>query len=206
MKIVGIGLNKTGTSTLKTCMETWGFKHVTYNLDAFNAYRERDWDYLKSVADEHDSFENWPWALMYEQFDDWYPDAKFILTVRKDAQTWFKSLSRHGQNMGPLTDFEIYIYGYAVPKEHKREHIEFYNQHNSKVKKFYENRPDKLLEVCWENGDGWKELADFLNLDAPNVPFPHSNKTPNYYQKLERKYRPILGKYKQMIFGPKNSN
>ena len=185
-------------------MKTLGFNHITYNLDAFNAYREDDWAYLKSVADEHDSFENWPWALMYEQFDDWYPDAKFILTVRKDAQTWFKSLSRHGQNLGPLTDYEVYIYGYAVPKEHKQAHIEFYNQHNSKVKMFYKNKPGKLLEVCWENGDEWKQLADFLNIDSPDIPFPHSNKTPSRYQKLERKYRPILGKYKQMILGSKN--
>ena len=35
--------------------------------------------------------------------------------------------------------------------------------------------PDDLLEVCWENGDGWNELATFLGCELPTSPFPHAN-------------------------------
>lgn len=203
MKIVGVGLNKTGTSTLKTCMKAWGFNHMTFDLDAFNAYRDNDLDYLKAIVDSHDSFENWPWALMYEQFYQWHPDTKFILTTRKDAQTWFKSLSKHGKSLGPLTDYEIYIYGYANPSENKQAHIDFYHRHNQEVQSFFKDKPEKLLQLCWEQGHGWDELSQFLNLHPPGLAFPHSNKTPTTMQKLEKKYRPILGRYKQKIMGKK---
>ncbi len=202
MKVIGIGLNKTGTSTLKTCMKTWGYKHMTFDLDAFNAYREKDFDYLRQITDAHDSFENWPWALMYQRLYDWYPDAKFILTIRKNPQTWFKSLSRHGKSLGPLTDYEIYIYGYANPNENKQAHIDYYCRHNREVAEFFQDKPGKLLTVCWENGDGWNELSEFLNLKQPDVDFPHSNKTPSMLKKMETKYRPILGRYKQKILEP----
>ena len=201
MKVFGIGLNKTGTSSLKTCMKLWGFNHMSFDLDAFNAYRNKDWVYLKSICDAHDSFENWPWALMYEQLDAWYPDAKFILSVRSDAQTWFKSLSKHGKRIGPLVDYELYIYGYAVPDENVQAHIDYYNNHNKKVEDYFANRPGRLIKVCWEQGDGWSELSAFLNQPPPQSEFPHSNKTPNLYEKLERKYRPILGRYKQKWLG-----
>ncbi len=201
MKVIGVGLNKTGTSTLKTCMKLWGFNHCTFDLGAFNAYRNNDWEYLKRIADEHDSFENWPWALMYDRMYNWYPDAKFILSVRKNAETWFKSLSRHGKRIGPLVDYELYIYGYADPDENKQAHIDYYHKHNQMVETFFAGQSDKLLKVCWENGHGWNELSQFLQLRPPQEDFPHSNKTPSLYEELERKYRPILGRYKQKIFG-----
>lgn len=167
--------------------------------DAFSAYRNQDWVYLKSICDLHDSFENWPWALMYEQLDDWYPDAKFILSVRKDDQTWFKSLSKHGKRFGPLVDYELYIYGYGVPDKNKQAHIDYYNNHNKKIENYFADNPGKLIKVCWEQGDGWPELGRFLNRKPPQSEFPHSNKTPNLYEKIERKYRSITGRNKTKI-------
>lgn len=201
MKVIGVGLNKTGTSTLKTCMYQWGFKHISYDLDAFKAYRNKDWKYLWKITDVHDSFENWPWALMYEQMYEWYPDAKFLLTVRKDAETWFKSLSNHGKRMGPLVDYEQYIYGYAIPDDNQAAHLRFYQEHNAAVEAFFTDKPGQLMKLCWENGDGWPQLGRFLNLAPPATEFPHANKTLSFFEKLERKYRPILGKYRRRWFG-----
>ena len=174
---------------------------MSFDLDAFNAYRNEDWAHLKSICDQHNSFENWPWALMYEQADKWYPDAKFILSVRKDADTWFTSLSKHGKRIGPLVDYELYIYGYAIPDENRQAHIDYYHAHNQKVENYFADKPGKLIKVCWEQGDGWQELATFLNRRPPQSEFPHSNKTPSLYEQLEQKYRPILGRYKRKILG-----
>jgi hypothetical protein len=44
------------------------------------------------------------------------------------------------------------------------------------VRAYFAGRPDDLLEVCWEAGDGWKELASFLGQPVPALPFPHLNK------------------------------
>jgi hypothetical protein len=32
------------------------------------------------------------------------------------------------------------------------------------------------LELCWENGDGFEKLCNFLNFDVPSVSIPHANK------------------------------
>jgi len=197
MKIVGVGLNKTGTSTLKACCHYWGLKHATYDLEAFELYRERKWDRLNGLMDKYDSFENWPWALMYRQFDDRFPGAKFILTTRKDPQSWFRSLCNHSKRLGPLVDFEQYIYGFADPCRHKKEHLAFYRSHNAEVAEYFRDRPGKLLTACWESGDDWEELCAFLGRPIPETDFPHANKTPRLWDRFESAVRPRLGRVKQ---------
>ena len=76
------------------------------------------------------------------------------------------------------TKYRREIYGYEMPHEHKNKHTQFYENHNKSVKKYFKDRPQDLLEVCWETGDGWRELAEFLNLELPDIPFPHANKSP----------------------------
>ena len=174
-KVVGIGLNKTGTSTLGVCLQHWNMKHTSYSLEAFRAWRERDYTRALRQASHFDSFEDWPWPLLYKEFDRAFPDTKFILTRRKDAETWFESLRKHAELTGP-TEFRKVIYGYAMPHKHKDEHIRFYEQHLEEIRRYFKTRPGDLLEVCWEEGDGWDKLAGFLGLARPEVPFPHANK------------------------------
>ncbi len=116
------------------------------------------------LVGEYDSFEDWPWPLIYKGIDEAFPEAKFILTTRQCPDVWFASLCRHAERHGP-TIFRKLIYGFEMPHSHKREHIHYCN-------------PSKLLEVCWENGDGWEELSNFLALPSPDIPFPHTNKWP----------------------------
>lgn len=176
MKVVGIGLNKTGTKTLGTCLKYWGLRHITYNHQAFDLWRNSDYGALMEWVGAYDSFEDWPWPLLYREIDEAFPGTKFILTTRKDSATWFKSLCDHAVRTGP-TQFRKYIYGFEMPHEHKAEHIEFYERHNQSVREHFKSRPGCLLEVCWENGDGWKELAGFLGLPDPGIPLPHANKS-----------------------------
>ncbi len=177
MKVVGIGLNKTGTKSLRGCLLHWGYNHFTFDLDSFHQYQRGDYDALWQTMRTHDSFEDWPWPLLYREIDAEFPGTKFILTVRKNPKVWFASLCKMAVRLGPLTDYEQHIYGYAMPHGHKDEHIQFYEAHNQAVEAHFKDRPEQLLKVCWENGDGWQELADFLGKPVPDQPFPHINKT-----------------------------
>ena len=177
MKIVGIGLNKTGTTTLGTCLVHWGFKHISYSKPAFDLWRKNDFDKLWQFTHNYDSFEDWPWPLVYREMDEKYPGSKFILTTRKNSETWFRSLCKHAHRTGP-TEFRKVIYGFEMPFEHPTEHMEYYVRHNRAVREYFHNRQNDFLEVCWENGDGWNELSEFLNLPRPSTPFPHSGKSP----------------------------
>lgn len=177
MKVVGIGLNKTGTTTLGVCLRQWGFRHASWNRQAFDLWmHSRHRELLDWVAD-YDSFEDYPWLLLYAEIDQRFPGSKFILTRRESAERWYKSICAHSKWTGPH-DVNRLVYGHALPYGHEADHVDFYQRYIDTVRAYFDTRPGDLLEVCWEEGDGWNELAGFLGREAPNQPFPHANKTP----------------------------
>ncbi|TAM96045.1 MAG: hypothetical protein EPN40_09640 [Rhodanobacteraceae bacterium] len=177
MKIIGIGLNKTGTTTLGACLKIWGLSHLAFSESAFDLWQRNEIPELLEMAEAFESFEDWPWPLVYRPFDEKFPGSKFILTLRSSADIWFASLCKHADRTGP-TRFREAIYGYAMPHDHKDRHIQIYEDHLAAVRSYFAHRPGDLLEVCWENGDGWEELARFLGYRTPTVPFPHMNRSP----------------------------
>lgn len=192
MKVIGVGLNKTGTTTLGLCFEHWGLSHIACNREAFELWRQREYVALLKWIEEYDSFEDWPWPLIYKEIDQAFSDTKFILTRRKDAGTWFKSLCKHAKRTGP-TDFRKCIYGYEMPHHHKKEHIRFYEAHLKSVRAYFKDRPDNFLEVCWEEGDGWDQLAAFLGFESADIPFPHAKKSPTFLQKAKSLTKRLSG-------------
>ena len=188
MKVVGVGLNRTGTTTLGVCMRTWDLRHQSCDPEAFQLLQRGELEALLDVVEQHDSFEDWPWPLVYEAIDRRFPDCKFILTRRKNPEAWFDSLCRHSLKTGP-TEYRRFVYGHAMPQQHREHHLRYYAEHNRKVEQHFEGRPDKLLTVCWEDGDGWEQLAEFLNLPVPSTPFPHANKSPSMLRRWLKRVR-----------------
>ncbi len=173
-KVFGIGLNKTGTKTLGECFKVFGFKHYSYDFNLLNEYSNNNYQKIFEVCNEYQSFEDWPWPLLYKEFEKEYSDAKFILTIRKNPDTWFESLCRHAIKTGPTETREI-VFGFPMPHDHKKHHIDFYNKHNSEVIEYFKGREDKLLIINWEKDSGWQELAEFLGFPVPQIPLPHLN-------------------------------
>ncbi len=183
-KVVGIGLNKTGTKTLRTMLTAWGYRNRTYDSNtttespSFDLLQAGNIEQLIRLMDEYDSFEDWPWPLLYREIDQRYPDARFILTTRKDADTWYRSLCNMAVRIGPFPLFEKHVYGAAMPQGHRQQYVACYQQHNAQVREYFRDRPGKLLEVCWELGDGVPEVAAFLGTDASAVQPSHANRSP----------------------------
>jgi len=175
MKIFGIGLNKTGTKTLGACLQHFGCQHLFYQFDNLRAFSQGDFSALLEKIERFDSFEDWPWPLMFELLDVHFPDSKFILTKRKTPDIWFKSLCQHAIRTGPKEARRL-VYGYEMPHHYRQQHIDFYNAHNQKVIDYFKGKPKKLLVVCWEEGEDWGELCRFLGKPQPDIPFPHFNK------------------------------
>lgn len=182
MKVVGIGLNKTGTKTLKHCLTHWGMNHQSYDLKAFQLFRDGKIEELLSWMEEFDSFEDWPWPLFYREIDERFPDAKFILTTRLTPDRWYQSLCKMAVRMGPFKDYERHIYGHAMPQGKREEHIRFYERHNEEVEGYFADRPHKLLKLCWEDGDNNDiRLASFLGCEPLKEPIPRINKSVPVY-------------------------
>lgn len=162
--------------------------HISHDLRALKLWKTSQWDKLYPIIDAHRSFEDVPWPLMYQHLFERYPNSKFILTIRKSTDTWFKSLANHALKTGP-TEHRRLIYGYSMPQENEIFHREFYEKHNKEIIQFFEKKaPNKLLVVCWEREDQWGEICQFLDKKIPNSPFPHLNRhQPTGYKKWLKK-------------------
>ena len=114
IKIIGAGFPRTGTTTLKRCLETLGYNHV-YHMKELLVNPERlhywkqlsetgdtDWENLYEGYDATVDFPGYPW---YKEHMKQYPDAKVILTVR-DFEAWYKSVDNTVYRAGPQTPFE----------------------------------------------------------------------------------------------------
>ena len=67
------------------------------------------------------------------------------------------------------------VYGCTVFD--KRKFSRAYVKHVRAVRKYFKNKPDKLLVVDITKGNGWEKICPFLGKEIPNDDFPHSNKT-----------------------------
>lgn len=178
MKVFGIGLSKTGTTSLGVALSQLGFYHLHGpDVNSIGYWQKEDWKKLRERIEAYDSFEDWPWGLLYEKIDEWFPDSKFILTKRSSPEVWFESSVEFRKVKGP-SPLRKSIFGFSQPlPKNKGPHIMFYKSHLNEVRKYFHDKPNKLLEVCWEEGDGWKELCDFLEVKTiPNKLFPHKNR------------------------------
>lgn len=188
MKIFGIGIIKTGTTTLGTCLKQLGFNHVSCSQNLLEEVKlKKDFTKVFSVVEKHESFEDLPWLLIYKELDKQFPNSKFILTTRKNKEIWLNSYEKHCYRLrNPYK--RLLAYGYPSTKGYEKEHLEIYENHIKNVKDYFKDKPNKLLEVCWEQGDGWKEVCKFLHKPVPESKFPWKNKAPIHFPSLSPRH------------------
>lgn len=193
MKIFGIGLQKTGTTSLGIALAQLGYRHRTFSQAMMLCVGEGLLEPAFAFVDLFDSFDDLPWPLIYRELDARYPGSRFILTTRRDSQSWIRSMRRHALRMGPKEHRRL-AYGHSMPFGHEAEYITRYEHHNREVRDYFRDRPGDLLEVCWETGAGWAELCAFLGKPIPALPFPHVNKAE------EHRARRLRGTAKWLLF------
>ena len=167
MKIFGIGWAKTGSTTLGECLKALGYIHQSQALDLVGDIADGNMSRIHSVAKNKDSFDDWPWIILYVELDQMFPSSKFILTERS-TQNWEASAE--------LNRIRQILYGLPFPNVTETELIGRYEKHCHDVKSYFLHRPEDLLVCNWEKGDGWDCLCKFLNKPVPLINFPHANK------------------------------
>jgi hypothetical protein len=198
MKVLGVGLGRTGTLSLHRAFEILNLRSIHYDqirlrdvLDGSNCHPNfRRYDDVDAVTDI-------PTAYFYREILDAYPDCKAVLTVR-DVDSWWQSSIRHN-DQDPVTEPSLwdralsrvsastaarlerhrfktavrnYVYGSAVPREflYKRKFLEY----NERVRSDIPGH--RLLVMNIIAGDGWELLCPFLGVPIPSEPFPHEHK------------------------------
>jgi hypothetical protein len=195
LRVVGAGVGRTGTESLKQALERllggpcYHMLEVIQRPEMFAYWSAAargepvDWD--EAFAD-YVACVDWPAAAYWPEISAAYPDALVLLSVRSSPDVWFRSASdtifKHlAQAGGPVPPgfeenseailgmLERFTKDVLNPDAAKAA----YEAHNQKVR---DTIPaDRLLE--WQPGDGWEPICDRLGIDVPDEPFPHANTT-----------------------------
>jgi hypothetical protein len=167
-KVFGIGLSKTGTSSLTAALKRLGYKakHYPHLFQVIETAKKCD-----AVTDT-------PVIVYFEALDRLWPTAKFILTVR-DEDEWIDSCRRHYAKK-PVSKIMAWklrnrraVYGMnGFDAAH---FCQVARTHRKRVEAHFADRPGKLLVLDICAGEGYERLCPFLGLPVVKEKFPHKN-------------------------------
>jgi hypothetical protein len=176
-RVFGIGLNKTGTTSLRDALELLGYKSLHGGRLETMVLVQKAIDegkpMLTYLDPDLEAFTD-VFGLTYYFFlaDVQYRGARFILTVR-DLDVWLDSRRRHVEKNQQLKDAGEYR-GEFVSVNVDAWATE-YRRHEAVVRAYFADRPDDLL-VFDLSREGWEPLCEFLDHPVPEAPFPWANR------------------------------
>lgn len=175
MKIFGIGLSRTGTTSLSKAFALLGYDLIHYPSE----------EQLHDLGPAIGACDL-PVARFYKDLDKRYPGSKFIYTVR-EKESWLKSIKRHMDakpyatlnEWGKKNRDAVYEWTYFD----RNNYLKNYDEHDKDIREYFDGREEDLLEIDICSGEGWEKMLPFLEkmgLPLPSniedIPFPHSNK------------------------------
>jgi hypothetical protein len=182
-KVFGLGLSKTGTSSLTEALNLLGIPAVHYPHDERTYQELLAGHYRLSILEEFQAASDIPVAPFYAQLDRAFPGSKFVLTVR-EREAWLRSCEVHWRLMDEwldnFPDFKRFhefacAASYGTLQFERERFSRAYEEHERNVRDYFRQRPGDLLVLDICGGEGWEKLCPFLELDAPPVAFPHAN-------------------------------
>lgn len=192
MQLIGAGLGRTGTHSLKVALEmllggtchhmTEVFAHpAEIPVWAAAASGEPvDWQAL--LAD-YDAIVDYPGAGVWREIAAAFPDVPILLSTRASAQEWWDSASATilAARPRPADTEDERLRRVMVDGMFRRTLgddltdadavMAAYDAHNAAVRA--EVPADRLFE--YQPGDGWAPLCAALGRPIPDEPFPHTN-------------------------------
>ncbi len=176
MKIFGIGLARTGTTSLAKALELLGYKsvHVECNVMEIS---DDTFSINKDVIEDNDAIVGTPLCPCYETLAKNYPDSLFILTIR-ESESWLKSCSLSFTEKLPMDENHraLHCWLYDSILFDKEKFLKGYMNYVNKVLTLFNRINNKifLYNIC--SGYQWLPLCDFVGKDIPACPFPHESK------------------------------
>ncbi len=202
LSVIGVGVGRTGTYSLKLALEHLGFgpchhmeevikdppHHVPIWMAA--AQGKPDWE---NAYKGYNSAVDWPTASFWRELSDRYPKAKFVLTLRS-TESWVQSFSETIQKliggkdmappqMHPFIDMGIAVLGKAgfTAKQDHDALAKAFEAHTDAVKA---GVPKNRL-LIYEVKQGWAPLCEFLGKSTPADPFPRTNDRKDFWDRIK---------------------
>jgi hypothetical protein len=199
LKVIGAGLGRTGTLSLKQALETLGFGPCYHMMEVFkNPAAAGWWDAVAdgagpgwdAIFEGYASTVDWPSSTFYRELVAANPTAKVILTER-DPDEWFTStqatIFNRDYTAEPTNMFESMarkVIGRMFDmRMHDRDWvIGKFLEHNAEVRRVIP--ADRLL--VYFAADGWGPLCDFLGVAPPADAMPNVNSTREFQARVAR--------------------
>ncbi|WP_017732388.1 sulfotransferase family protein [Nafulsella turpanensis] len=190
-KIFGIGLSKTGTTSLGAALEILGYKTKDFPSIKYIPH------FLLYIKDKHlqhyDAFTDVPVIPFYKKLDKKFPGSKFIYTYR-EKEDWLRSCELYPRfNLPfrklPLKIIKLRTQVYGTYKFDRNKFSDAYDRHHADVMSYFKEKPEQLLCMNIIKGEEWEPLCNFLNHPVPAVPFPSRNTRKNNYDGHLLKYQ-----------------
>jgi hypothetical protein len=194
-KVFGIGLSRTGTTSLTEALKLLGYKalhfpdHKVTQSEVYAFFASQSGCINLSILMDHDAITDTPVCCLYKALDKSYPGSKFILTIR-EKESWLHSCERYWKEVlmpliqtGPDHPYKYIrfinekVYG---AQDYDREIFSgVYDTYNTEVVQYFRDRPQDflILHIC--GGEGWSKLAPFLGATIPKASFPFENRLQN---------------------------
>ena len=202
LKVIGAGMPRTGTLSLKTALEQLGFGPCHHMTELF-AHPEQWplWDRIgegedvewEEIFGPYRSVTDAPGVYFWRQLAARYPEAKMILTER-DPERWYESMAatifspEHRRQLGdsPVGAIigKLARRSWSGRDDAARQEppsrevmIKLFEDHNAAVRA--ETPPERVL--VYSVSQGWDPLCAFLGVPVPPTPFPRVNSAEEFH-------------------------
>jgi hypothetical protein len=202
-KVFGVGLSKTGTTSLARALGDVGYRVGNQHRAEFllTPYARCDFAPILAHCRTAGAFLDFPFFFLdtCQEVDGAFPGSRFILTLRDDAEQWYRSLIAflsklfgHGE-VPTAADLRRATYvwpgwmresvrlAYRTPDEDVLGHdalVASYVAHNEGILEYFADRPGDLLVINLADADAYARFCAFLDIDSPPYTrFPWENRT-----------------------------
>lgn len=202
-KVFCIGAGKTGTTSIEKALSDFGYRMGDQGKGELLLanYAQRNFKAIINFCKTADAFQDAPFCFQhtYQALDQYFPHAKFILTMRDSDAVWYHSLVSFHSKMfadgertptwedlknasyrykGYVAEVRRKVFGILEDEDpyHEVKLKHYYNTHNASVIDYFKNK-DNLLILNVREADAYQKLCGFLNKEALYDVFPWENKT-----------------------------
>ena len=201
MLLIGAGLPRTGTKSLKLAIEELtgaSCYHMTEVTDDTAAVWVRilggEYSLLDTILEGYAASVDWPASVAWRELAERHPAASVLLSHRGDAETWWRSANvtvweSLRRNLDePSEDSEVWselskamLASFASRWREPEMAMQAYDRHLQEVRATI--APERLFEYV--PGDGWGPVCAALGVPEPDQPFPNLNSTADYRSRQE---------------------
>jgi len=178
-----IGLNKTGTTSIKSAIEfALNSQKITSKL-RLNHLQKRIGiiKLCDLLLEEYDVkvFKDRPWNTnyFYKELHKHYPNSKFILTIR-DEKEWWESVVKwldtraiwtKGKNKESVKKelkqkFKLYNNHFNCESFNQQDYLNYYNLYNNSVLDYFKDNPN-FYTLYLPKDFNWLNIQRIVNLD-----------------------------------------